>query len=66
MGDICFTANAGRTHFEERTLYLGKDRAQLLSALERPSPRGRKEGTPGVAYLFSGQGAQYAGMGREL
>jgi malonyl CoA-acyl carrier protein transacylase/SAM-dependent methyltransferase len=66
VGDICFTANAGRTHFEERTFYVGKDRAQLLSALERPSPRGRKEGTPGVAFLFSGQGAQYAGMGREL
>jgi malonyl CoA-acyl carrier protein transacylase len=66
VGDICFTANAGRTHFEERTFYVGKDREQLLSGLERPGPRGRKEGTPAVAYLFSGQGAQYAGMGREL
>ena len=66
VGDICFTANAGRTHFEERTFYVGKDREQLLSSLERPGPRGRKEGTPAIAYLFSGQGAQYAGMGREL
>jgi malonyl CoA-acyl carrier protein transacylase/SAM-dependent methyltransferase/acyl carrier protein len=64
--DICYTASAGRAHFEERAFYLGKDRAELQAALDQTGPRGRKEGTPAVAFLFSGQGAQYAGMGREL
>ncbi len=66
LGDICYTANAGRTHFEERSFYLGKDREQMLAAMRQPALRGRKEGTPPVAFLFSGQGAQYAGMGQQL
>ena len=66
LGDICYTANSGRTHFEERSFYIGKDRGQILAAMQRPAPRGRKEATPPVAFLFSGQGAQYAGMGQEL
>jgi malonyl CoA-acyl carrier protein transacylase/SAM-dependent methyltransferase len=66
LGDICYTANAGRTHFEERSFYIGKDREQMLAAMRRPALRGRKEGAPPIAFLFSGQGAQYAGMGREL
>ena len=66
LSDICFTASAGRTHFEERAFYLGRDREQMLAALAQAAPRGRQEGTPPLAFLFSGQGAQYAGMGREL
>ncbi len=66
LGDICYTANAGRTHFEERSFYLGKDREQMLAAMRQPALRGWKEGTPPVAFLFSGQGAQYAGMGQQL
>ncbi len=66
LGDICFTANAGRTHFEERAFCVGKDRAGILAAIGHEETRGRKKGTPAVAFLFSGQGAQYPGMGREL
>jgi acyl transferase domain-containing protein len=53
--DLCYTANAGRSHFEERAAYVGG----------REVGRGKKEEVPAVVFLFPGQGAQYAG-GREL
>ncbi len=67
VGDACFTANTGRSHFSERAVYVASTREQLQAQLARGSSlRGRAEGTPEVAFLFTGQGAQYAGMGREL
>lgn len=60
------TAGAGRTHFRYRRALLGHDREQLLKALRgAPSPSGPVR-APRIAFLFSGQGSQYYGMGREL
>ena len=74
-GELCHTANAGRSHFEHRLAALGEGAAELSSALasfsagiEHPGVvSGLVEGRrPRVAFLFTGHGAQHAGMGRTL
>jgi malonyl CoA-acyl carrier protein transacylase len=67
--DICYTANTGRAHFEERAVYLAATREELRDKLSMgPSVRGRVRSRDKlrIAFLFSGQGSQYPGMGREL
>ncbi|GAB1818051.1 type I polyketide synthase [Herbidospora sp. RD11066] len=60
-----------RTAFEHRAVLLGDDHAHLLDAIARgDSPSGAVQGVAveeaKVAFLFTGQGAQRPGMGREL
>ncbi len=75
LADLCYTANTGRTHFEHRlaaiaestddlreqlsTFTAGEAAIGLVSA-DALSPR------PKIAFLFTGQGSQYVGMGRQL
>ncbi len=67
LGDICFTANSGRAQFDHRAVYCGGTNEEMRQALLGPPiAQGLKSGTPETAFLFSGQGAQYAGMGKEL
>ncbi|MEF3117359.1 type I polyketide synthase [Streptomyces chrestomyceticus] len=60
------TAGAGRAHFPYRRALFGRDREQLLTALRSEDPPARPVRAPRIAFLFSGQGSQYYGMGREL
>ncbi|MFH8808729.1 type I polyketide synthase [Streptomyces hygroscopicus] len=67
-------ALATRSVFEHRAVLVGEDREALLRGLEAVAGRGIASGVvqgqavPGgkTAFLFSGQGAQRLGMGREL
>ena len=74
LADVCFTAGVGRSHFEHRAALVvnsTESAVELLGALadDRPAPglvRGESHDTPKTAWLFTGQGSQYAGMAREL
>ncbi len=67
VADICHTANAGRAHFECRLTATGRSAAEIKDAsLAASGKRVRdREGVRAV-FLFPGQGAQYAGMAKEL
>ena len=76
LADIAFTANAGRAHFSHRLAAVAENTEELRAALgewmDRGSARDIARGdvyetrSPELAFLFTGQGSQYEGMGREL
>jgi acyl transferase domain-containing protein/SAM-dependent methyltransferase len=74
IADVCFTANAGRSHLSHRLAVVGKTadeiRAGLGSFARGESNAAVAIGTvhskPKVAFLYTGQGAQSVGMGRAL
>nr|QEO74261.1 Beta-ketoacyl synthase [uncultured bacterium] len=65
FADVCFSANTGRGRFARRLAIVARNRAEAVEKLSAPFI-GEARGTPGVAFLFTGQGSQYPGMGREL
>lgn len=76
LGDIAASAAMGRSHLQERLALVADSNAAaadaLQSFLDDPSSpavwlgRHASGHVPEVAFLFSGQGAQYAGMACEL
>ncbi len=68
VGDVCFTANAGRAHFEHRLAVTGSSSEELRGALLKALPGHRVHDREGIrpVFLFPGQGAQFPGMSKQL
>ncbi|WTT37067.1 type I polyketide synthase [Kitasatospora sp. NBC_00085] len=62
--DVGFSLASSRAVFDRRAVVLGSDLAELTAALEGVQAGRRLEGK--TAFLFTGQGSQRVGMGREL
>ncbi len=62
---VARTLATGRPHFEHRAAVVGRDIEDFVSHLDALTPGvARRSGK--VAFLYSGQGTQHPGMGREL
>ena len=76
LADAAFSANTGRAHHPFRLAVTGQNSAELAERLaafaagEQPvgAATGQVDGArrPKIVFLFTGQGSQYVGMGREL
>jgi acyl transferase domain-containing protein len=76
LSDLAFTAATGRSHFRHRVAVVGRGKTEVREKLrtwrEGRTPTGLVAGqiTTGrkrkTAFVFTGQGAQYPQMGRQL
>ncbi len=76
LRDISFTSAMGRTQLSHRLAVIGKDHASIQEKIQSwrdgRIPKGlfngkiALRGKTKIAFMFTGQGAQYAEMGRQL
>jgi myxalamid-type polyketide synthase MxaB len=76
FADACFSANAGRAKFDHRLSAVGTNAAEVSDRLTRHLRGDVQSGVVTshvsghqrrkIAFLFTGQGSQYAGMARQL
>ncbi len=67
--DICFTLNTGRQAFKSRLALVADSRQALREKLSdwlNGKYVAPKKASGKTAFLFTGQGSQYAGMGKQL
>ncbi len=74
LGDICFTANTWRSHFNYRLSVVASQPEEVREKLAAFSIgqetigvlQGRVNTNNKIAFLFTGQGSQYVGMAHQL
>ncbi|MFG1855561.1 SDR family NAD(P)-dependent oxidoreductase [Actinomadura geliboluensis] len=64
IGDIAYSLAKTRVHFDQRAAVVGRTREEMLAGLADITVQQARSGK--IAVLFTGQGSQRPGMGREL
>lgn len=73
LHDVCFSAAVMRDQYAQRSAFAESNREELIAAIqqfaESDNPFARADGqktVPRIGFMFTGQGAQHAGMAHQL
>ncbi|KAJ5291777.1 hypothetical protein N7478_001028 [Penicillium angulare] len=66
MDNLAYTLGQRRTHFQWRMAVPASVHTELIDTLAGIKEPTRSTGTPSIGFVFTGQGAQWHGMGKEL
>ena len=70
LGKLSYTTTARRIHHQHRVVLTGSSAEEICTQIETALRDGtgmtRPKGSPRIVFTFTGQGAQYPGMGKQL
>ncbi|XP_014553644.1 hypothetical protein COCVIDRAFT_107135 [Bipolaris victoriae FI3] len=66
LKDVAFSLATTRNHYRRRRVVIAEDKAELIYKLGSMARTSEYTANPCIAVLFTGQGSQVAGMGKDL
>ena len=66
LENICYTSSVGRSHYKHRLAITAQSIDELQQKLAGANGYSPKNDRNKIAFLFTGQGSQYVGMGQKL